>query len=94
MSNSNINETKTKKKLGRPITVNRTPKEKKEYMRERSRLYYSDPKNKAAQVIRANNRVNLNRALIYEKNNKRRRLITFEKRLKKIWISRGLINTV
>jgi hypothetical protein len=90
MSNYNNNESKTKKKLGRP-SKGRTPSEQREYLKLRSRIYYADPKNKEAQRIKVHQHVLQNKKTVYERNNKRRRMQTFERRLKKIWISRGLI---
>tara|TARA_R110000850_G_scaffold243732_1_gene368580 strand:- start:548 stop:829 length:282 start_codon:yes stop_codon:yes gene_type:complete len=87
---SNNNETQVKRRRGRP-SVKRTPAELKEYLKLRSRLYYENPENKERQRLKMIDRRKVNTADIYERCNKAKRLKTFERRLKKIWISKGLI---
>ncbi len=80
----------SKKKLGRP-SKGRTPKEKKEFLKERSRIYYSDPERKKEQL----ERMKIYREKNREKINAKKRAKTvkrrFEKDIKRIWVARGLI---
>lgn len=69
----------------------RSPSQKKIYMRERSRLYYQIPKNKEAQILKMRERKSKNRSGINERYARTCRMKTFEQRLRKIWIGRGLI---
>jgi hypothetical protein len=99
-----MNSTKTKTK-GRP-KHGRSPQENKEWLKQRSKLYYADPINKEAQKLkmrlnRAKNKDAINeRARACRVKNKdtrnekaylRKRLKTLDQRLKMIWLRRGLI---
>ena len=84
-----MNSTKTKGR-GRP-KHGRSPDENKEWLKARSKLYYSDPINKEAQNLKMSIRRAKNRNSINEKKNQKARLKTLDRRLRKIWLSRGLI---
>lgn len=84
------NEQVVKRKRGRP-SLNRTKKEFKEYLKLRSREYYSDPVNKEKQRIKMNEYRNQNKDIINAKRKAKRARDRFEKQLKLIWLSRGLL---
>ena len=89
MSQSKI-KTKSGVKVGRP-SLNRTKKEHREYLKLRSREYYSNSENKEKQrlkmvLYRAKNKEKINR-----KRKAKRARDRLEKNLKIIWSNRGLL---
>jgi hypothetical protein len=84
-----MNSTKTKGR-GRP-KHGRSLEENKEWIKGRSKLYYSDPVNKEAQKLKMRTRGMKNRNAINEKKNQKARLKTLDRRLRKIWLLRGLV---
>ena len=89
----NCNQEKIKKKMGRPKGLKRSPSEQRTYLRERSRIYYSNPDNKNKQRIKM--RIYMVKNKNKNKKTKYPRLTKIQKEkltllLKKIWISRGL----
>ena len=83
--------TTKKENRGRPKKDYRTKNEKNEAQKLRSRVYYSSPEVKEQQRIRMMIYHQKNKDMINEKRCKKRRLKKFEKNLKLIWISRGLL---
>ena len=77
----------TNKKNGRPRTI----LDIKAYRRHRSQKFYADPINHQKQLDRMTIYRNNNRNVVRERNSRYKRLKTLEKRLKKIWIQKGLI---
>jgi hypothetical protein len=79
--------------IGRPKHT-RSPSENKEYMRQRSKLYYSNPLNREKQRISLDKYVIKNKVKVYERCNTLRRRKTLDKRLRDIWVNRGLIKKI
>ena len=84
-------ENKVTKKIGRPAGKGMTPEEKKIYLRDRSRIYYTKEENKIAQRERMRLERVKRAPILNERTGKLRRLRTIENRLKKFWTRRGLI---
>jgi hypothetical protein len=85
-----IKQNETKVKLGRP-SLGRSKKEHKEYLKHRSREYYSDPERKVQQVEKMRLYRDKNRAKINQKKRAKSARIRLQKNLKRIWVCRGLI---
>lgn len=83
--------TKTEIKLGRP-SIGRTKKELKEYLKLRSREYYSSPEAKEKQRLKMIEYRNRNRAKINERKRAKRSRDRLEKNLKRIWSTRGYLS--
>lgn len=83
-------KTTTKKKLGRP-KGGRSKKELKEYLKLRSREYYTSPENKEKQKIKMAIYREENRERINQKKRAKRSRDRLEKNLKRIWSTRGLL---
>ena len=79
-----------KQSIGRPKS-GRTVIQQKEFLKMRSRIYYSTEVNKVLQKERMLQYRIKNREKIYSKQKQTRLLKSIEKRLKKIWISKGFI---
>ena len=77
-------------KMGRP-SLGRSKKEHREYLKHRSRDYYSDPKHKIQQVEKMRLYRDTNRAKINQKKRAKTARIRLQKNLKRIWVCRGLI---
>jgi hypothetical protein len=73
------------------VKKGRTKKELKEYFKLRSREYYSTPEMKEKQRLKVAAYREKNRDIINERQRKKSKRVNFEKKLKKIWIARGLI---
>jgi len=90
---------KVKAKIGRPKGVPKSLEEKREYRREKARIYYSNPVNKQRQKEKMQARRNdpIQRAIINKnkrdgkKQKKKLNIVYLHKRLKLIWMTRGLI---
>ena len=95
----NVTEKVKVKKIERPKKVKKTLEEKRKYHRERARIYYSDPVNKEKQRLKmlARRADPIERAKINKnkregkKQKKKLNIVYLHKRLKLIWMVRGLI---
>lgn len=85
-----MSQSTTKTKLGRP-SIGRSKKEFKEYLRIRSKEYYSNPENKEKQRLKMTEYRNNNREKINAKKRAKRSRDKLEKNLKRIWSTRGRI---
>jgi len=83
-------KTKVKSKIGRP-SFNRTKKELKEYLRVRSKEYYSKPEIKEKQRLKMEIYRNKNRERINQRRRAKRIKDKLEKKLKRIWLNRDLL---
>ena len=88
MSQSKTKSTTTTK-LGRP-SIGRSKKELQEYLKLRSREYYTSPENKEKQKIKMAIYRAENRERINERKRAKRSREKLEKNLKRIWSTRGL----
>lgn len=78
------------KKIGRP-SLGRTKKELKEYLKQRSRVYYASPEVKEKQRLKMAEYRSKNRDLINKRKRSKRSRDKLHRNLKRIWITRGLI---
>tara|TARA_R110002167_G_scaffold174851_1_gene373834 strand:- start:3207 stop:3464 length:258 start_codon:yes stop_codon:yes gene_type:complete len=79
-----------KNKIGRPRKFH-TKEQKKEYLKLRSREYYSSPEAKEKQRLKMLIYQQKNKDKINARRRRRRMLVKLEKDIRKIWISRGLL---
>jgi hypothetical protein len=82
---------KTEKTPTGKVKKGRTKSELKEYLKLRSREYYSTPEAKERQRLKVAEYRKNNRELINHKRRIKEKKVRFEKKMKKIWIARGLI---
>lgn len=85
-----VNKKTAKTPTGK-VKKGRTKAELKEYLKLRSREYYSNPENKEKQRLKVAEYRKNNREMINRKRRIKEKKARFEKKLKKIWMAKGLI---